>query len=83
MADNDSSKRRKRIKLQCLKCGKCFDDDYKKKHEEKVHNGQKIKVQLLNAPKNPFELARQNAERIKSKKVSCNAAFVVVKLMLD
>lgn len=50
----NSNKKRKRTKLECLKCGSTFDDDYKKKHEMSQHGGEKVKVKHLGAPDNPF-----------------------------
>jgi hypothetical protein len=50
--------KRKRQKLQCLKCGSFFDDDYKRRHEIAVHEGKTISVKTVGAPSNPFEAAR-------------------------
>lgn len=40
----DKSRKRKRIKVECLTCGSVFDDDYKTRHEIKEHNGKKVSV---------------------------------------
>lgn len=44
------NKKRKRTKLECLRCGRTFDDDYKRKHELSQHGGEKIKVKHFGAP---------------------------------
>ncbi|XP_025202912.1 uncharacterized protein LOC112599999 [Melanaphis sacchari] len=54
-----SSKKRKRIKLECLICGSVFDDDYRSKHENNIHGGKRVRVKHGGAPNNPFDLARQ------------------------
>ena len=48
---------RKRIKVQCTECGLQFDDDYKSRHEKKVHAGKHFRIQHVGAPANPFEAA--------------------------
>lgn len=53
MADTQTSKKRKRTKLKCLVpgCQSVFDEDYRKRHNEKFHG------QLLNANKSiPYEI---------------------------
>lgn len=52
------SKTRKRIKLECLECRAQFDDDYKSKHEQKHHNGKRVRIKHVGAPANPFEAAK-------------------------
>jgi len=71
--DNKNEKnsgKRKRIKLECLECGKTFDNDYKQKHEKNIHNGKKVGTKHFGAPKNPFEASKSN-----SKLVSKNIGF--------
>lgn len=53
----NTSKKRKRTKLECLTCGSTFDDDYRRKHEVNVHDGNRIKVKHFGAPDNPFVVA--------------------------
>lgn len=50
------SNKRKRIqiKLECLECGKIFDNDYKQKHEKTIHNGKKVGTKHFGAPKTPI-----------------------------
>lgn len=52
--DHPAKKARKRIKFECLQCGSQFDDDWKKKHEEKCHKGMRVQVKVVGAPSNPF-----------------------------
>ncbi|KAL4112340.1 hypothetical protein QTP88_016149 [Uroleucon formosanum] len=54
--------------VECLECGNTFDDDFKKKHEEKLHNGKRINVKHVGAPKNPFESAAKTS-RLLSKQI--------------
>jgi hypothetical protein len=49
-----NTKKRKRTKLECLACGSIFDDDYRKKHETKQHEGKRVSVKHVGAPENPF-----------------------------
>ena len=44
-----SLKKRKRIKLECLICGSVFDDDYRSKHENKIHGGKRVRVKHVGA----------------------------------
>lgn len=50
---------RKRIKLECQKCGSQFDDDYRSRHETAKHNGKRVPVKHVGAPLNPFEASRK------------------------
>jgi len=52
-----NKRKRKRVKVECLECGSQFNDDLKKKHEEKLHCGKRVNVKHVGAPKNPFESA--------------------------
>jgi len=52
-----NKRKRKRVKVECLECGSQFNDDFKKKHEEKLHRGKRVNVKHVGAPKNPFESA--------------------------
>ncbi len=51
----------KRIKVKCSVCSKIFDSDYKKRHQNAVHDGQNVKVHPFIDSElkrsNPFELA--------------------------
>lgn len=58
-----SLKKIKRIKLECLICGSVFDDDYRSKHENKIHGGKRVRVKHVGAPNNPFDLARKNFQK--------------------
>lgn len=69
------SSKRKRYKLECLECGKIFDNDYKQKHEKNVHNGAKVGTKHFGAPKNPFEASIK-----KSKLVSKNSSTFLIKI---
>lgn len=51
-----SGVKRKRTKLQCEQCEKTFDDDYRKQHEEKYHNGKRMHVKTVGAPSSPFAI---------------------------
>ena len=65
------SGKRKRIKLECLECGKTFDNDNKQKHEKNIHNGKKVRTKYFGAPKNPFEASRPsstNSKQVSKKK---------------
>ncbi len=33
----DVTRKRKRVKLKCLVCGRAFDDDHRKDHKERFH----------------------------------------------
>lgn len=55
-------RKRKRVKVECLECGNTFDDDFKKKHEEKLHDGKRINVKHVGAPKNPFQSAAKTSQ---------------------
>jgi len=57
-----NSGKRKQIKLECLECGKTFDNDYKQKHEKNIHNGKKVGTKHFSAPKNPFETSKSNSK---------------------
>ncbi|CAI6362846.1 unnamed protein product [Macrosiphum euphorbiae] len=59
-----NSGKRKRIKLECLECGKTFDNDYKQKHEKNIHNGKKVGTKHFGAPKNPFEASKPNSKQV-------------------
>jgi hypothetical protein len=62
---SDVNKRKiKRVKVECLECGSQFNDDFKKKHEEKLHRGKRVNVKHVGAPKNPFETAAANSKNI-------------------
>jgi hypothetical protein len=50
--------KRKRIKLECLKCGGIFNKDYRAKHERQQHNGKRVSVKHFGAPENPFEASK-------------------------
>lgn len=63
---------RKRIKLECLDCGKTFNNDYKKKHEKVVHSGKKIGTKHFGAPENPFEAAKKKSKLVSKKYNSTN-----------
>ncbi|KAL4091808.1 hypothetical protein QTP88_026437 [Uroleucon formosanum] len=52
-----NKRQRKRVKVECLECGSQFNDDFKKKHEEKLHRGKRVNIKHVGAPKNPFESA--------------------------
>lgn len=39
------------------------DDDYRRKHEQQIHNGKRIAVKHHRAPTNPFETAKVNFEK--------------------
>jgi len=52
-----NKRKRKRVKVECLECGSQFNDDFKKKHEEKIHRGKRVNIKHVGAPKNPFESA--------------------------
>ncbi|KAL4084673.1 hypothetical protein QTP88_027600 [Uroleucon formosanum] len=52
-----NKRKRKRDKVECLECGSQFNDDLKKKHEEKLHRGKRVNIKHVGAPKNPFESA--------------------------
>ena len=46
----DVTRKRKRVKLKCLVCGRAFDDDHRKDHNEKFHPEYKRENRLV-----PFE----------------------------
>lgn len=50
--------KRKRIKLECLKCGGVFNKDYRAKHERQQHDGKRVTVKHFGAPQNPFEASK-------------------------
>lgn len=72
-------RKRNRIKLICLSCGSFFDNDYRRKHEVKMHNGNRIKVKAasLAVADNPFDAARLNFERKVSNLILLPNAFLV------
>lgn len=49
-----NTKKRKRTKLECLACGSIFEDNYRKKHKTKQHEGKRVLVKHVGAPENPF-----------------------------
>ena len=54
------SRKRMRIKLECLVCYHQFDDDYRSTHNKTFHSAlTAILYKVVNAPKNPFEAARK------------------------
>lgn len=67
----NTSKKRKRTKLECLTCGSTFDDDYRRKHELNVHGGNRINVKHFGAPDNPFIAASALCKK-KSVQLSTN-----------
>jgi len=64
MSAKNINRKRKRIKVECLECGSRFNDDFKKKHEEKLHNGKRVNVKHVGAPKNPFESATETSRHL-------------------
>lgn len=44
MSATNIKRKRIRVKVECLECGSRFNDDFKKKHEEKLHNGKRVNV---------------------------------------
>lgn len=74
-----TSKKRKRIKLECLTCGSIFDDDYRRKHELNIHNGDRIKVKHFGAPDNPFFVA---STLFKKKCVEESSSTVIEKVRI-
>lgn len=48
-----------RVQVKCVKCGSEFNRDYKKTHEQKVHNGETYQVKNVGAPDNPFAAAKK------------------------
>lgn len=68
MSDNGSVKRkRNRFKVVCSKCGSIFNNDFKKQHEEKVHNGKSVNIRLVSAPDNPFQSAAKTSKIIEKR----------------
>lgn len=61
--EKKTDKRRNRYKVECIECGKKFDMDYKKKHEELCHNRNTIRVKCVGSPANPFEAAAVKKRR--------------------
>ncbi len=60
----DVTRKRKQVKLKCLVCGRAFDDDHRKDHNERFHPEYKrenrlVPFQTLGAAKNPFEAAKR------------------------
>ena len=59
------SRKRKRINLECLMvCHHEFDDDYRSTHNKTSHSAlisqhKAIPYKVVNAPKNPFEVAKK------------------------
>ena len=58
------SRKRKRIKQECLVCHHQFDDDYRSTHKKTFHSAlisqhKAIPYKVANAPKNPFEAAKK------------------------
>lgn len=45
----------KRYKVQCCFCKAVFNNDNKSEHEKSFQNGDRVSVQELGAPKNPFD----------------------------
>ncbi|KAL4118970.1 hypothetical protein QTP88_011848 [Uroleucon formosanum] len=73
MSDNKSVKRkRNRFKVECLKCGSIFNNDFKKQHEEKVHNGKSINIKLVGAPDNLFQSAAKTSKIIEKRNLKNN-----------
>ncbi len=64
----DVTRKRKRVKLKCLVCGRAFDDDDQRKDlNERFHPEYKGEIRLmpfqtLRAAKNPFEAAKRKQE---------------------
>lgn len=55
----------RRYKLKCMLCESVFNNDYKRQHELKIHNGKSVKVKTVGTPDNPFSAAkRQNATEV-------------------
>jgi hypothetical protein len=57
-------RKRKRVKSECLECGSKVNDDFKKKHEEKLHNSKRVNVKHVGTPKNLFESATEISEHL-------------------
>ncbi|XKL60591.1 hypothetical protein PGB90_007648 [Kerria lacca] len=51
--------KRKRIKVECM-CGSKFDIDYRNKHEASKHERKGMNIKFLNAPDNPFKVAKRS-----------------------
>ena len=63
-SETKKSRKRKRVKLECLVCHRQFDDDYRTTHNKTFHTAmlKKNKVipyKVANAPRNPFEAAKK------------------------
>ena len=56
--------KRKRVKVECLQCGKQFDDDYQKRHERADHYGENISVKEVGAPYKPFSARIKTTVRL-------------------
>ena len=39
-----NKRKRKRVKVEWFICGSQFNDDFKKKHEEKFHGGKRVNM---------------------------------------
>lgn len=75
-----NTKIRKRTKLECLACGSIFDDDYRKKHETKQHEGKRVLVKYVGAPENPFITAarpKQVTESVSVNFFHCKKKIII------
>ncbi|KAF0769924.1 Uncharacterized protein FWK35_00002703 [Aphis craccivora] len=75
-----NNRKRKRVKVERLKCGSQFNDDFKKKHEEKLHRGNRVNVKHVGAPKNPFESAAAATRNLSTREM-IPVIFLVDKLI--
>lgn len=60
---SSQTKPRKRVKVECMKCGLQFDDDYRTKHGKIHHNGKRVQIKTVGAVSNPFEAAAKNKKQ--------------------
>ena len=65
---SDVTRKRKRVKMKYIVCGRAFNNDYRKDHNEKHHpeyerENRLVPFETLGAEKNPFEAAKESKEK--------------------
>lgn len=72
MSDASIKRKRNRVKIEYILCGSMFNDDLKRKHEEKLHNRKSIyKIHVGATPGKSFQSAANTSKCIQMRESVC------------
>lgn len=75
MSDASIKRKSKRVRIEYILCGNMFNDDFKRKHEEKLHNRKSIyKIHVGAAPEKPIQCAANTSKCIQMLQSVCTYA---------